>query len=80
MATIVIVDRIGADSRIADMARDIGATVVQMSGSLWPKQIAQELDRVLGFKHPLAEMSDQDIIQYLKREIESVPLEDFVSE
>ena len=80
MATIIIVDRIGADSRIADMARDIGATVVQMSGSLWPKQIAQELDRVLGFKHPLAEMSDQDIIQYLKREIEDVPLEDFVSE
>jgi len=78
MATIIIVDRIGADSRIVDMAEDIGATVVQMSGSLWPRQIAQELGRVLGFEHPLAEMGDQDLIRYLKRELENVSLEHFV--
>ncbi len=80
MATIVIVDRIGADSRIVDLAREIDATVIQMSGSFWPRQVAQEFKRVLGFEHPLAEMSDQEVFHHLKHEIENVPLEDFVNE
>lgn len=80
MATIIIVDRIGADSRIVKLARDIDATVIQMSGGFWPKQVAQELSRVLGFEHPITTMGEEEMARYLKREIEGVPLEDFIGE
>lgn len=37
MATIIIVDRIGRDSRILEMARAVNGTIVQMSATYWPQ-------------------------------------------
>lgn len=44
MSTIIIVDRIGASSRIAEMARGIGGRILQMSSALWAKSLDRELD------------------------------------
>jgi len=78
LATIIIVDRIGKKSRIEQLAKRVGGTIVQMSMSYWPKQIAIELANSIGYSHKLAKLSDDKIDDYLKRQINKVPLEKFV--
>ena len=78
MATIILVDRIGANSRIERMAEDVQGTIVQMSAGYWPRQVAQVLNKTLGFKHSLTRMSDSETEQYLRKAIRKVPLEQFI--
>jgi hypothetical protein len=78
MATIVIVDRIGRGSRIKDMARELDADIVQMSMTYWPQDVAQILNRRMGFQHPLVDMHRSEVGSYLKETIESVPLADYL--
>ncbi len=78
MATIILVDRIGANSRIERMAEQVQGTIVQMSAGYWPKQVAQVLYGVLGYRHELIQMSDDQIEAYLANVMQSVPLEEFI--
>jgi hypothetical protein len=78
MATIIIVDRIGANSRIERLAREIDGTVIQMSMGYWPQQVARELKRILGYKHKLVDMDQLQIGPYLRTQLNEVPLEDFI--
>jgi len=78
MATIIIVDRIGPNSRIERLAREIGACIVQMSAGYWPQEVTRELNRVLGFEHKLLKMKQSRIGAFLERELSKVPLEDFI--
>ena len=45
MSTIVILDRIGQNSRIKELASAINGEIVQMSMSYWVKEIAQILKK-----------------------------------
>ena len=78
MATIIIVDRIGANSRIERLAREVDGTIVQMSAGYWPQEVVRVLNRVLGYKHELLQMEHAQIEKYLKRELAAVPLEEFI--
>jgi hypothetical protein len=78
MATIIIVDRIGRNSRIEQLAKRVDGTIIQMSMACWPQLVAQELNRVLGFQHDLVSMSQTEVAPFLKQRLASVPLEDFV--
>jgi len=78
MATIILVDRIGANSRIERMAEEVQGTIIQMSAGYWPKQVAKILNNVVGFKHELVRMKDSEIDSYLQKAIQSVPLEQFI--
>jgi len=49
-----------------------------MSASYWPQQVAQELRKYVGFKHELSSMKRSEIEDYLKREINKVPLGKFI--
>jgi hypothetical protein len=77
MATIIVVDRIGKNSRIERLAREADATIVQMSTGYWPQHVARELNRVLGFKHELINMEPSRIEKFLERKLGQVPLENF---
>ena len=79
LATIIIVDRIGAGSRIEQLARQIEGTIIQMSAGYWPQQVALELNRVLDLKHELVDMEQSQIGPYLARKMTEVPLEDFIA-
>jgi hypothetical protein len=79
MATIILVDRIGERSRIQELAQQIEGTIVQMSGSYWPQQVAQELHHTLGFKHALINMNDAEVYRFLRENLNKVPLEEFIS-
>ena len=78
MATIILVDRIGANSRIERMAEEVQGTIIQMSAGYWPKQVAQVLNKTLGFKHDLTRMNDSEIEKYLHKAMRKVPLEQFI--
>lgn len=78
MATIILVDRIGTRSRIEALAREIGGTIIQMSASYWPRQVAQVLHESLGFKHALLGMDDGQVDAFLQGQMEDVPLQDFI--
>jgi len=78
MATIILVDRIGASSRIVRLAQAVEGTIIQMSAGYWPQQVARELNRVVGFEHELVDMAQAQIGEFLERKMEQVPLEEFI--
>lgn len=78
MATIILVDRIGGNSRIELLAREVGGAIVQMSASFWIRQVAQLLKTALGFEHPLVSMNDTQVGVFLQEQIQQVPLADFI--
>jgi len=78
LATIIIVDRIGKNSRIENLARKVGGTIVQMSMSYWPRDVAKELSRTIGYSHKILKLSDEQLQSYLRREMAKVPIEKFV--
>lgn len=78
MATIIIVDRIGRDSRILEMARAVNGTIVQMSAAYWPQQVAELLKDTFGYEHALIGMHETHIEEYLRQKLKAVPLENFV--
>jgi len=78
MATIILVDRIGANSRIEALANTMGGTIVQMSAAFWPQQVAQKLGEIVGLSHPLVTMKQTEIEAYLRHRLSQVPLETFL--
>lgn len=78
MATFIIVDRIGERSRIVDLAKKIDGTIIQMSMAFWPQILAKKLGEVLGFKHTIQTMPAKDIAAYIKKQMISVSIKDFV--
>jgi hypothetical protein len=78
LATIIIVDRIGRNSRIETLARRVGGAIVQMSMSYWPKDVARELNKALGYSHKVLSLSDEKFENYLRRQIAKVPIEKII--
>jgi len=80
LATIIIVDRIGENSRIEKLAQKLDATIIQMSGGYWPQHVASALNQITGFKHALINMKSSLIEKYLEQKLIDVPLENFISQ
>ncbi|MCC6300997.1 MAG: CfrBI family restriction endonuclease [Anaerolineales bacterium] len=78
MATIILVDRIGVNSRIERMADEVQGTIIQMSAGYWPKQVVNVLNKTMGFKHELLRMNDSEAGEYLRKAMRSVSLEQFI--
>lgn len=78
MATIIIVDRIGNNSKIVELANEVHGDIVQMSMTYWPQQVAQILHDRMGFEHPLVNMPRDTIHDYLATEIKNINLEKFL--
>ncbi|NAS29740.1 CfrBI family restriction endonuclease [Flavobacteriaceae bacterium R38] len=78
MSTIIIVDRIGAGSRITEMAEEIDGNIVQMSMAFWVKEIAKILNEKLGLDHAILDMSDAESINYIEKEVRKIDLNSFV--
>lgn len=79
MQTIVLIDRIGAGSRIQDMAKEINGHIVQMSMSFWVKEVASILADSVGYKHEILKLSNEESIDYINKQIELVNLNDFTN-
>lgn len=79
MATIIIVDRIGQNSRIETLAKRIKGDIVQMSGSFWPVQIAKILKNSLGYRHPILKVPQDKLSAYLKTKIAQIAFEEILN-
>lgn len=80
MGTFIIVDRVGPKSRLMELASNIKGTVVQMSMSYWPREVAKQLGRFPGFKHPLIQMKDSEVEVYLAQAVRNVPIKELLPE
>lgn len=78
MGTIILVDRIGPNSRIEKLAEKVGGTIIQMSAGYWPQQVARTLNKMVGFRHELTRLNHSQIKEFLTTGIRRVPLEDFI--
>lgn len=78
LATIILVDTIGKKSRINKLAEAINGTIIQMSMAYWPKLVAMELHRRIGFTHEILDMPDSKVHKFLQRKMREVPLENFI--
>jgi hypothetical protein len=72
LSTIIIVDRIGARSRVAESAIKMGGRVIQMSGSYWPVQVAAVLHDLYGYDNKILRIPGNDIEAYLKEQVDLV--------
>lgn len=78
MATIIIIDRLGKDSRVEKLAKEIDGDVVQMSAAFWPTVVASILRERLGYNHELVTMGPSRVEDYLKEKLRDVPIESFI--
>ncbi len=78
LATMIIVDRIGKNSRIEKLADRVGGTIVQMSMSYWPKQVAAELKIILGYSPEMLGVPDAKLSEYIRSRLHKVPLESLI--
>lgn len=76
MVTFIVVDRIGARSRIEELANNIDGTVIQMSMSYWPQLMAQRLHtRFRGYNDEIVGAEHERVGQLLKERLASAPIE-----
>ena len=72
MATIIIVDRIGAGSRIEGMAEDVDGHIVQMSGTYWPKKVAEILNDINGYEDDILHVNGMELQNLIRSRLEKV--------
>ena len=78
MTTVIIVDHIGKGSRIGALAEEIDGHIVQMSMSLWVRDVARILAERIGFEHETLRMSDRDLLDFVTSSAQEVDLRPFV--
>lgn len=79
MVTFIVVDRIGARSRIEELASHIDGTVIQMSMSYWPQLMAQRLHaRFNDYNDELVNAEHERVSQLLEKRLASAPIESFL--
>ena len=76
MHTFIIVDRVGQGSRIEDLARRAGATIIQMSASDWGKTLGSQLEDVLdGYASPLSALGHSEYVAAIRQGVTDAPFE-----
>ncbi len=74
-STIVLIDKIGEDSNVMNIARRNGGHVIQMSGTYWVYELANVLKEEFEFyDHPLLSMSKEDSINYIRENIHNIDM------
>jgi hypothetical protein len=78
--TFIVVDRLPITSKTRDAAFRIGAELIQMSMQYWPQELARRLGQRLDLKHELQTMPQGEIRDYLSARLETIPIQDFLSD
>lgn len=77
-ATFIIVDRVGERSTLVEQAETINGTIVQMSMSYWPKELAKALQRRMGYRAALLRVPDAQVDAWLRKKVDATDIESFV--
>lgn len=78
LPTFVIVDRIGSQSDISEIATQIDGEIVQMSMSYWPKEVAKKLREKIDYQTEVADVNDSEIEAEFERRMENIDVNDFL--
>jgi len=77
-STFVIVDRLPATLKTKDLAKEIGAEIIEMSMQYWPRELARRLGQRFEFKHELQKMQDSKMSEYFIQKLRAINVEGFV--
>lgn len=81
MTTIVLIDTLGDNSKALKNAHEIGGHLIQMSGTYWVYELVHIIKQEIPlFDHPLLNMTKEQSIDYLKREVPKIDLSQFLTE
>ena len=78
MGVIILIDRLGKNSRTEDMAKAINGHVVQMSNPTWVRDVAKILQKKCGYCHPVSSMTNAQLTAYIKKEAMKVDITPFI--
>lgn len=78
--TFVVIDRYptGPKANSLRIAAQSGTPIIQMSMSLWPRELAREMREAVGYKHPLAEYNDTRARDYITKSMSKVDVMAFL--
>lgn len=80
MHTFIIVDRIGARSRIPELAAEIEGTIIQMSANNWVQTLGERLEIVLqDYTSPLSSMNHEEYRAAIREGVKNAPFEGILS-
>lgn len=78
--TIILIDKIGSNSRIYEMAKEIGGYIIQMSGTYWVYELAKTIHSIYPFyNNPILSMTKEESLDYLKEKMKGINLADFLT-
>jgi len=77
--TFIVVDRLPQSGKTKKTAEKIGAEIVQMSLSYWPKELAIKIEKNYGIKHELCTMPEDKIGRYLEEQLKSIKVQEFLA-
>lgn len=79
-STIILIDKVGENSNVFNIAQRSGGYVIQMSGTYWVFELAKALkDEFEFYQHPLLSMTKEESIGYIKQKIHNVDMAAFVN-
>lgn len=79
ITTIILVDTIGANSRIIEMAKQINGYLVQMSGTHWVKEVACIIRENFNFyNNEILKIKPNKTTKWIKENIRNINLEQFI--
>lgn len=78
--TVILIDKLGRDSNVHNIARRNGDFVIQMSNSYWLYELVKDLKEEFEFfEHPLLSMKKEKSISYIREHIKDVDMSLFVN-
>lgn len=77
--TFIIVDRLPDTGKTREAATLIDAVIIQMSMQFWPRELAKKLGDKFGFRHELQSLPDNQVHNFLKQQLDSIPIQDFLN-
>ena len=57
----------------------ISAEITQMSMQYWPRELSRKLGERFGFKHPMQNMNDAELQEYLNKSVSEIPVQEFLN-
>ena len=76
MQTFIIVDSVGKNSRIPQLAEAIDGTIIQMSMNDWVRTLGEGLEQVLpGYQSPVANLAHSAYSEVIRKGVEEAPIE-----
>lgn len=77
--TIILVDTIGDNSRIVEMAESINGYILQMSETYWVYKLAIILKNICGYDSEIANLPMASTLPYIKEKMRTIDLNQFIN-